>query len=622
MYAPSSRHHALDGLRALAVLAVLLGHGAPRIFPNGHLGVDAFFALSGYLITGLLWTTPLSLAAVRAFWKRRFWRLTPALVAVVGASLALSWVVGTPTETGMAFLTGLGAVFGTSHLILPLVGDYFNPDQATNPLLHTWSLGVEAQFYLIFPFLVWGLHARPRLAMAVFGALALASLAHAQALYSEASPWAHYSPFARVWQLLAGAMLAIGVRCYGCTPRLPWSAAALLVLVGTLAAPVGSAGTLWPHVLVVGATVLLIAHTHDRHPLGRLLCARPVQAIGLASYSIYLWHQPVMATVRLFTPDTHLLFFALSLPLIGLFGAASYLLLERRTHTHGRVMAGGLALAIMAIVVTSTMAIGTQGFVGRYAAMPPVEGLDNPRSPSVQACSPVGAPSGTPLCTFPGTNTGASAPAIAVWGDSFALSMIGGFLELPTHPPLVHMAMNGCPLQIDDQWPVFAQGCQAHHHTALKRIIDDPTIATVVIFSRWNVPTAPNGAVRLLASLEKAIDAVHGAGKQVVFVQSTPAYPRAVDGALMRDWRLGTHTLPTQTLEAHLHDPTRLSQQAESLARAKGAVIVPTLDLRCTTSCPSLLDGVAQVHDEEHPTPVSMAPVAARVLAVIPTATP
>ncbi|MEO7587950.1 MAG: acyltransferase family protein [Arachnia sp.] len=334
------RHHRSDiqGLRAIAVLMVVSFHaGLPT--PGGFVGVDVFFVISGFVITAMLmreWSREGRIRLGR-FYFRRFTRLAPALALTVGVVMLASFLLASPFGgQRTASNTGLGALLlGANFVIARTTGDYFDAPADNNPLLNLWSLSVEEQFYLVFPVMLlagWLLAAkarRLRLApVAVVGVAGGASLALA---LMGAAGWhvpgvpdilvGFYGPVTRVWEFAAGALLALGGAKFAAhSPRvaLPMGlvgagllAVSLLLIDGTKPFP-----GLWTTIPVLG-TVLLIAAGSANTVVSRVLASGPMVSIGDRSYSVYLWHWPLIVFARLNWSD--------ALPVLVLAAVASFI---------------------------------------------------------------------------------------------------------------------------------------------------------------------------------------------------------------------------------------------------------------------------------------------------------
>ncbi|WP_313139096.1 acyltransferase family protein [Stenotrophomonas sp.] len=312
----------IDGLRAIAVLAVIVFHLDPAWLPGGFTGVDVFFVISGFVVSASVHRLPaLSWrASMLRFYARRVRRIAPALVACLLAT-AVASVLFIPDSwlSEASDKTGLMAFFGLSNWVLAAVGnDYFAPKAEFNPYTHTWSLGVEEQFYLLFPllFLAWARGPRGRwLSLALFAAVSVGSLLHAALLGLRDAPpaWAFYATSTRLWQLGVGVLLfqLLHVADRGepgsAAPvvrwRWAWSALALLSLgaLGWALWTARAGRSPWPDgVLPALATagLLLALHQHPQAWIARLLASAPMRRIGLLSYSLYLWHWPVFVLMR------------------------------------------------------------------------------------------------------------------------------------------------------------------------------------------------------------------------------------------------------------------------------------------------------------------------------------
>ena len=302
----------IQGLRAIAVVAVIVYHFTP-VLPAGYLGVDMFFVISGYVITlSIVNGVKRRTFSVRNFLLRRYWRLAPALVATVFTTLILSSLILPPLgRLQDAALTGFAAIVGVSNVAIAILsGDYFNPNAALNPLLHTWSLSLEAQFYAGLAIVIalsfaFGLQRIPRpLLFAAFFALVALSLGSFLAFSGDSQGllghmFGFYSPLSRAWQFALGSVLALPavVEKLGATlfSRLAQIAPVCLAilflgLLGVFGTSYGQGGAL---AVTLATASLLPGRFSPASTFSRIVSSRPMLWIGDRSYSIYLWHWPV-----------------------------------------------------------------------------------------------------------------------------------------------------------------------------------------------------------------------------------------------------------------------------------------------------------------------------------------
>jgi peptidoglycan/LPS O-acetylase OafA/YrhL len=362
----------IDGLRAIAVIAVIVNHFDDRLLPSGYLGVDIFFVISGYVITGSLAARPASSLRelLAGFYARRIRRLVPALIFCVLVTSFLSCLVS--EFPGVALKTGATSLFGGSNVFLMVrATDYFATATELNTFTHTWSLGVEEQFYLGFPLLVW-LTGYGKLAnrstqrlVILLGVLIVVTCAAFVYLNGRHQPIAFFSMPTRLWELAAGCLMFVSVRRIG-RPSGLVGAASTLVLVGLVA-------TLWfplslavpSTVLAVVLTALLLVLLAPGSPSYAILSNRVVVYVGLISYPLYLWHWSVLSVSR-FTIGIDWWTIPIQVLLMLVASVLSYRYLElplRRRKTWslrwGTIRPGIAALAITALVVVGL------GFVNR-----------------------------------------------------------------------------------------------------------------------------------------------------------------------------------------------------------------------------------------------------------------
>ena len=302
-------------MRAVAVLAVVLYHtGVPGI-PGGYVGVDVFFVISGFLITGLLWREASTTNTVRLcrFYGARARRLLPAAATVAIATAIAAAVALPPLQARSVFMDGIASALYVSNYWFALQGtDYLSSGASPSPFQHYWSLGVEEQFYLLWPALIIGtawLVGRARRGAAssqtapyaaVLGLVGAASLTAAVLWTRMSPPWAFFSLPTRAFELAAGGLVALSIRHWRRLPLLPaaiagWGGLALILLTCNQFGP----GIPYPGtaaLLPVLGTALVIGGgcvTGGMGP-GRLLCRPAMRALGRVSYSWYLWHWPVL----------------------------------------------------------------------------------------------------------------------------------------------------------------------------------------------------------------------------------------------------------------------------------------------------------------------------------------
>jgi peptidoglycan/LPS O-acetylase OafA/YrhL len=290
----------IEGLRALAVAPILMFHLSPALCPGGFAGVDIFFVISGFLITRMILADGAAFS-LRRFYVRRLFRLLPALLVTLIATIAAGWFLLGPSDFVALAWSALAAEFAVSNFYFLAAVDYFNASSLSHPLLHTWSLGAEEQFYLLWPALIVAV-GRLRLSfIAVSVAAALVSFLAVLFLRSGFPQAVFYLMPFRVFELALGACLA------GMEAPLRQFSSRLLISAGGLGAAALAASfvlfddnTPWPGLAAllpaVGTALLIIAGAQPG--VGAVLASLPLRLLGRVSYALYLVHWPIIALYR------------------------------------------------------------------------------------------------------------------------------------------------------------------------------------------------------------------------------------------------------------------------------------------------------------------------------------
>ncbi|MBD8890503.1 acyltransferase family protein [Roseibium litorale] len=650
MSAPSSPafRQDLQGLRAFAVLGVLLFHFGVPGTEGGYAGVDLFFVLSGFLITSILtrrtepylsWSD--QAAFILRFLAKRLWRIAPAMTAVAMATCAAGWFILTPEDFISLGKEAFAAITFWPNLYFNAEADYFATASAYRPLLHTWSLGVEMQFYLLWPLVLTAIRLLPgrRQSYAVLLLLALSFIACQILTFADPSV-AFYNPGPRLWEFLIGALAAWHVM----PPRTElaagskWQQAgdwiALLTLLATPA--LFGPATLWPApsaLLPCLAAGWLISRPVKTRLVQSLLENRLAGVIGTLSYSLYLVHWPlVVFSNTLFFPEPS---FTLRMALLAAcipLSALLYVLIERPMRTLGAapglppLKLGGVAAWGGAITLCLLLA-SSNGLPGRWKTGDLVALTKAERNPEVS--DPVCGGTGTSLLCEKG-----AAGGIALWGDSHAAAleetMKSWAEETGTHfrafigygcPPLPGAYLRNTPVSLPKS------KCLRNGTPVLEAILADDKIGTVILSARWvwyftGTRNGPDrgGPVYLTedkwtlasktgnravfeASLKELAKALQAAGKKIILLQPVPEFTfdpvRCYQAELLGREAHGTCRMEKAEAEKRQDETNRFFA---SLAAENSAVhlIQPDPVFCRDTTCSPVLDGRMAYQDDDH----------------------
>ena len=572
----------IDGLRAVAVVPVILFHAGFAPFAGGYVGVDVFFVISGYLITTILVSErEAGTYSLLDFYERRARRILPALFLVMLCTVPFAWRWLAPDAFEDYARSGAFAALFLSNFHFLEKSSYYDVESALRPLLHTWSLAVEEQFYLLFPLVLIPLGAFMRrkflLAFLILAALSLAVAEWGWRTYPGEN---FYFTFSRLWELLAGSICAVLLFS---RPQMRSDAAALVglaliawsVISYSAATPFPSVYTLVP---VIG-TMLVILFADTGTWAARALSLGPMVWIGLVSYSAYLWHQPLFAFARIRSvaePPIWVMA-ALSLVTLGLAWLTMRYVetpFRRRNLMAGRRgLLGASAAGMLGFAALGFWGVGTGGFPARLDQVAPgiatvmraqllsetadTSCIDGLGSSDIGLCTIYGLGSDTPPDGAAGTDapdTPAQGPIktrtrVAVLGDSHGQALLPGFaLMSREHGVEVQAAARGaCPPLLGvylAKGGTYARECQEFVQKTADDVIESGVDA-VYLVARWSLYTSGEfgeskptyalsetfgaqqvGAVARLANFEAALSRTLAhyieAGVRVVLVGQVP----------------------------------------------------------------------------------------------------
>jgi peptidoglycan/LPS O-acetylase OafA/YrhL len=542
------RRFDIQGLRAIAVLMVVAFHaGLPM--PGGFVGVDVFFVISGFVITGMIHREHSTTGRFRfgRFYLRRFKRLTPALALMVAVTMVLSFCLLSPFGSEQtAAQTGIGAMLLVANFVIAQnTGGYFDAPAESNPLLHTWSLSVEEQFYLVFPAILllgWVLSQRggrriPWVTVLV-GTAALISLGlammGADALGPSPAKYfaGFYSPFTRAWEFAVGALLALSttsrpLRSEKHAQVLAWLGVALLVGSAWLingATPFPGPWTLLP---VAGTLLVIAAGTHHTTPVSRALAFPAIVKVGDWSYSIYLWHWPLKVFAFFLWPEVP--FAAIPAVTLSILPAvASYRWIEQPLRrlppmTRPRTLALVAAVVSPSILLAATLDLGANEYwLPRYesGSVPITHEGDTAwadfflyvrkhfypcSDPAIRDNALDSHIEGITRCwqSKPGSHID-----VAIVGDSHAEHLFLGLAEALSDKNVVYYTLAALPVR---------------SVPGMDRIIDDvasdPAIQTVIVTAEWFFRGVPTD------ELAQTLEAFSSRNKAVFVTDDVPAFP-------------------------------------------------------------------------------------------------
>ena len=642
----------IDGLRAFAVLPVVLAHAGVPGFAGGFVGVDVFFVISGYLITGILLREirdgRFSLAT---FYERRARRILPALFSVLLVCIAVGWFVLPPDMFKELAQSVLATVFFVSNIrFWESTGDYFGTAAEWEPLLHTWSLSVEEQFYLAFPLLLCLLAGRHR--NWLLGTVAgISGLSFAASIWAtSAQPFANYflTPF-RVWELGLGALLALGaapsVRHRGAREFVATAGLAMIlasVFLYDSSTPFPGLAALLP---CVGAAAIIWAGAQSQPRVSRLLSLPLFVGVGLVSYSLYLWHWPVLVLMRLLNGSAELpLAWGLAAIVLSLFLAfVSWKLVEtpfRRGGAAGmsrRAVVRFSAACAGATVFVALLINVNKGFPSRVPeALFATYSDAIERTPRQRACMDRLPREG--LCEFGGSDGSGKRMEYLLWGDSHAAAFLPGYaswLRASGSTGLAAVKSACAPLLGVVRVEMgAAHGCDRFNEDVIALLEGREDIDTVILVARWALvvegsrssgergPAAILGRAHasrpdVLAGSEGAQVTAHNAelaefglaatvqriratGRKVLIVEGIPEISFSVPMALVNAEFIGADLQEAPDRAEVERRNRRANEIIAAVAGQFGAQRTSLLTELCNPRCRIQRNGVPLYRDDDH----------------------
>lgn len=633
----------IDGLRAVAILPVILFHSGLTLFSGGYVGVDVFFVISGFLITSLIMEeiqqAKFSLAN---FYERRARRIIPALSAMLILTTLAAYLLLAPDTLKDYSDSLFFVVIFLSNLFFFVESGYFSAAADEKPLLHTWSLAVEEQYYLFFPLLVILLWRKPErwLILTLLG-LALTSLLLSEKLATNGETDAnYYLIFSRAWELLFGSLMALAPIN---RERIPLWLKELLCLSGIVmigyAVTQFDSNTPFPGIytlLPVLGSCLIIAFACPQLLVSRLLNNKLAVAIGLISYSLYLWHQPLFALLRLKSagePPHELLILAIVLTFLLAF--LSWRFIERPFRNRQK-FSRKQVFRYTSVSIVLFMAIGitghhNKGFKQRFPASEYAATMT--ASPVKERCHAYDKNQISPdqSCRyFVEDNV-----RWATLGDSHTPELAYALAQRleQSGVGLRHLSYGGCPPSLT--FDVNVAGCSQWIKDAVNFLVTDPSIENVVIGFRYSeflfggqrdaYPETPNedpterftepfrdrspDQLRELywQSLEEMVSRVRASGKRVYILYPVPELPMDIQNATVTFSVFGGPAvldLERATTAQYYNLRNRfILDKLDSLPYNEQLIAVKPFEAICDDQyCPAIKDGKALYIDDDHVT--------------------
>lgn len=584
----------IDGLRTVAVIPVLLFHAGIELFSGGFVGVNIFFVISGYLITKIIATELQSDSfSITTFYQKRIDRLFPVLLSVMTFVIIVGFFVSPPDEFKSLLASVLAALTFTSNIYFWATSDYFAASAFTIPLLHTWSLGIEEQFYIFFPiFLIIAYRFRQQKMLAIIATFTSFIIATIAVKHSATATF-YLLPF-RAWELLFGSLLALGVFPEARSKLI----SNLLSLIGMVLAIgsilIFSKTTEFPGLNALaptlGATLIIYSSTHPQSIVKLLLSSRLMVVTGKASYSLYMWHWPIFVFYGLVLgfpqslPEQLFIFFiALAC------GFASWHFIEKTTR--GKISRlrpvktfKYVTLACLPIIAFSSWGFIQHGLPSRVSKeVVTAENYHNDYSKYRAAChfNDKKILSYENSCVLGKSEV---YPRILVWGDSHGVEIAAALAEkLEIEKKSVRqITYSSCPPLVSLENKKRKE-CKNHNDKTLKSIIADEKL-DVVVLAVYFKGSAIKASSESLNALNKTVNEITAAGKKVVMMYPLPTSIDSAPSIMARNIMIGRPSHKGQSTLHFLQENAETIDFVNELSQ-EGLLKVKTWKNFCDDTC-------------------------------------
>lgn len=621
----------IDGLRAIAVISVVIYHAGSTVFTGGFVGVDIFFVISGYLITSIiLKDIEFSNFSMARFYERRARRILPVLFFILFVTLLVNSQILIPDDYKILAISTIYTIFFAANIFFAfIIGDYFGTGADFQPLLHTWSLAVEEQFYIVFPLLLLLIiNFQSYIKNSIIIVVVFISFIHSIILTDIAPVWAFYLVTTRVWELGAGALIAMRI-IPPCRSQFlcELSGATGLILI---AVPILIFDSNMPFpgfaalVPCLGAALIIWSGTNASTLVSQLLSIRPLIFFGLISYSLYLWHWPIMTALREYYASTNLTMKQASFAVVisVLLSTVTWVTIERPfrdTKRFGRAAVFRISgIGAVAMAAVSMVIIGTDGKLARIPeAASLIAAGSRDFNPRREECFDKAPEEG--LCSI-GLPT--VEKSFLLWGDSHALAMMSGFdIAAQAAGTAGWFAGSSSCRPLLGVRPASRPTCTDFNEKVLHFIKSNSDIKTIFLVARWapfttagynendDIPVIIDDFVNsdslninslFAAGVRRTLLALKDAGREVFLVTNVPEIGWGVPRRLLREvrWAEPLPELPNiASVRARMVHVDSIFRSAENDGLAR--VVDFTEDL-CTPECIIIKDDRPLYYDSHH----------------------